>query len=127
MPKDGVMPVITVVDPSHPVDYSKVEVPPSYTCRNCGATNCKLWRDFQDPLEYQTLLCAKCAAREQGKDIASIDANGMRDSTVSGRTDQIGWRIPAVPTESNNTFWEYNQCPQAGCEWWKKLPTHPAS
>lgn len=127
MASDEVMPVITVVDSNHPVDYNKVEVPPSYYCRHCGATNCKLWRDYQTFLENQTLLCAKCAAKEQGKDIASIDANGMRDSAVSGKTDQIGWRIPAVSTEGNDTFWGYSSVPQAGCEWWKKLPTHPAS
>ncbi len=38
------------------------------------------------------------------------------------RTDQIGWRIPAVPTEDGHSFWGYTSVPQSGCNWWYKLP-----
>lgn len=39
------------------------------------------------------------------------------------RTDQIGFRVPAVPTEENDTFWGYTSVPEAGCIWWGNLPT----
>lgn len=112
----------SVVNPSKPVDYSKTETPPSYKCGKCQATGCKLWRDYQTFLEHQSLLCATCAGQEQGKNVSDIDADGMRSSHYN-RTDQIGWRIPAVPTEENDTFWGYTSVPEAGCEWWRRLPT----
>jgi len=46
--------------------------------------------------------------------------------TERERTDQIGWRVPAVPTEDGGTFWGYTSVPQAGCDWWASLPTLPA-
>lgn len=118
---------VSVVDPTHPVDYSKPEVPPSYKCGKCGATNCKLWRDYQTFLEHQSLLCAKCVGEEQKKDVSDIDDEGRRslEEGLGGRTDQIGWRIPAVPTEENDTYWGYTSVPQPGCDWWRGLPTHP--
>lgn len=36
--------------------------------------------------------------------------------------DQIGWRIPAVPTADGQTFWGYSSVPEAGCRWWYGLP-----
>lgn len=39
-------------------------------------------------------------------DITTIDANGTVESDV-GRTDTIGWCVPAVPTEDGFTFWGY--------------------
>ena len=38
------------------------------------------------------------------------------------QTDQIGWRVPAVPTEENDTYWGYTSVPQPGCDWWANLP-----
>lgn len=118
-------PKITVVDPTHPVDYASLVTPPNYRCGTCGATGCKLWRDYQTFLEHQTLLCARCAAEEQEKDISDIDECGQIESDLVGRTDQIGWRIPAVPTEENDTFWGYTSVPEEGCQWWDRLPTLP--
>jgi len=37
------------------------------------------------------------------------------------RTDQIGWLVPAVPTE-DGSFWGYTSVPPEACEWWYKLP-----
>lgn len=113
-----------VVDPAHPVDYSKQEVPPSYKCHKCGAAGCKLWRDYQTFLEHQTLLCARCAGEGQGKNVDSIGDDGSYIGEC-GSTDQIGWFVPAVPTEGNDTFWGYFSVPQDGVEWWKRLPTLP--
>ena len=112
-----------VIDPAQPVCYTERETPSNYICHNCGAGGCKLWREYQTFLNNQTLLCARCAAIDQKKDIAGIDAAGTYESSSGGRIDQIGWLVPAVPTEENNTFWGYTSVPQEGCEWWKNLPT----
>ncbi|HVM76940.1 MAG TPA: hypothetical protein VMU07_02180, partial [Candidatus Paceibacterota bacterium] len=102
--------------------YLNGEIPKDYKCGNCGATNCKLWR------EYQTcnpqLLCALCAAIDQKKDISTIDSNGCRlDDGM--RSDQIGWYVPAVPTEDSHTYWGYTSVPGPGCRWWQGLPSLP--
>ena len=116
--------VPSVVDPSHLVDYSKRETPPNYKCSKCDATSCKLWREYQTLLKHQSLFCAKCAAKDQKEDISDIDADGRRKlEDFGGRTDQIGWYIPAVPAEENDTYWGYTSVPQAGCDWWRNLPT----
>ena len=149
-----------VVDPQHPVDYSKQEVPPNYKCGKCGATNCKLWRDYQTFLEHQSLLCLNCACQEQNKvrtpteDDRSLytdevhhwyrtatsqhgwwhgydpkkgpPSDAIETKNERERTDQIGWRVPAVPTEENDSYWGYTSVPQAGCDWWYRLPTLPS-
>lgn len=145
-----------VVDPQHPVDYSKNETPPNYKCHECGVGGVKLWRDYQTFLEHQSLLCLKCACDEQGK-VRTPTENG--DSFYTGKihywyrtktmlpdhwngydpkkgppkdavetkeeretTDQIGWRVPAVPTKENDTYWGYTSVPDDGCKWWDNLP-----
>lgn len=149
-----------VVDPKHPVDYSKQEVPPNYKCWKCGATNCKLWRDYQTFLEHQSLLCLNCACQEQNKvrtpteDGRSLytdkvyhlyrtatmrpdhwcgydpksgpPSDAIETKSARERTDQIGWRVPAVPTEENDSYWGYTSVPQEGCDWWNRLPTLPS-
>ena len=114
-----------VVDPSHPIDYSKAETPPNYVCHNCGASGCKLWREYNTFLDSQKLRCARCAAAEQKQDIGGIDARGRRSCGYGGRTDQIGSLIPAVPTAENDTYWGYTSVPKPGCDWWARLPTLP--
>jgi hypothetical protein len=103
--------------------YLNGTTPKDYQCAKCGATNCKLWR------EYQTfspqLLCATCAAQDQDENINTIDATGRYASNY-GKTDQIGWYVPAVPTEDGSSYWGYTSVPQPGCNWWKQLPTHSA-
>lgn len=104
-------------------DYLKDIPIPDYKCAHCEATGCKLWR------EYQTfspkLLCARCAASDQNKDISDIDEKGMRTNSDGRKTDQIGWFVPAVPTEEGFGYWGYTSVPQSGCDWWDKLPTLP--
>lgn len=101
-----------------------------YECSKCGASGCKLWREYNTFLSHQDLYCAPCAGKEEGKDISDIDADGMRrwdvfpDSTA--RTDQIGGLIPAVSTAENDTFWGYTSVPDDRVAWWKALPTLPA-
>lgn len=104
------------------VNYSKKSTPPDYKCGDCGATGVKLWREYQtfDP----ALRCCNCAAKSQGKDISDIDREGIHTSDL-GKTDQIGWFVPAVPDEEGEGFWGYTSVPDAGARWWRRLPTKP--
>jgi hypothetical protein len=113
-----------------PTDYASAAVPAGYVCGTCGASGVKLWRLYQTFLSHQELACAGCAAAAEGCSIADIDADGRRMETGAGfapdpkyRTDQIGWRIPAVPTEEGDTYWGYTSVPPAGVTWWRRLPT----
>ena len=138
-----------------PIDYTSTAPPPHYRCATCGAHGCKLWREYQTFLEHQSLSCCDCAGKSQGRDVSTIDAGGriehvhrrtrrQRRHTARhgyrgrrgarpvtgelgrGRTDTIGWRVPAVPTEDGSTFWGYTSVPDAGCAWWRRLPTRTA-
>lgn len=102
------------------VDYSKIETPADYVCEDCGAIDCKLWRESHT--FNPKLLCGACVAKEEGKDI-SFDESGMYMSEM-GRTDQMGIYLPAVPTKDGIGFWAYTLVPPAGVDWWKKLPTY---
>lgn len=104
------------------VDYASTTTPQGYRCNTCGAHGCKLWREYQTFLSHQKLSCCDCACASQKRDITTIDADGTVESDV-GRTDTIGWCVPAVPTEDGFTFWGYTSVPRAGVEWWRKLPT----
>lgn len=54
------------------VNYASTDTPSGYVCHCCGATNIKLWRDYNSFLEYIQLFCAQCAAKKQKIDIDSI-------------------------------------------------------
>lgn len=114
------------------VDYSGATPPEAYKCTTCGAQGCKLWREYQTCADYTELACCDCAGKSQGKDVSRIDTEGRvpwwhgtyPDGTEAvSWTDQIGWRVPAVPTEEGNTYWGYTSVPQAGVDWWRRLPT----
>lgn len=104
-----------------PFSYAKGEIPPGYKCDTCPATGVKLWREYQTMADVTELVCAACACKSQGKE-NNVDAEGFRHGEY-GRTDQIGWRIPAVPLEDDDTYWGYTSVPDEGVKWWKKLPT----
>ncbi len=53
--------------------------------------------------------------------------NAIETGSKRERTDQIGWRVPAVPTEENDTYWGYTSVPTPGVEWWCRLPTTSAN
>ncbi len=95
-----------------------------YECTQCGAKDCKLWRDYNAFLKHQELYCVTCAGKAQDKDVSSMDAEGYRESEY-GKTDQIGWLVPAVPTKEYDTFWGYTSVPQDLVDWWRALPTFP--
>ena len=92
-----------------------------YVLLDCPAAGVKLWRTYQS--FHPRLLCARCAAADQDKDISDIDADGLRSRALAelGRTDQIGWYVPAVPCEGG--YWGYTSVPDDAIAWWKGLPT----
>ncbi len=137
----------TKAAPMGAVNYASAEVPVLYRCGGCGASGVKLWREYQTFLENQSLRCAACACVEQTRDgkkysVEQTASGGVRVTTsydemlqpalfkvFSGRDaggDQIGWRIPAVPTEDGSTFWGYSSVPDGGVAWWKRLPLQVA-
>jgi hypothetical protein len=101
--------------------YTNPAVPDDYKCGTCGATGCKLWREYQAFMP--SIECCDCAGKSQGKDVSQINAEGMRPCEGSGLTDSIGWRVPAVPTLDNTGWWGYTSVPQDGVRWWTALPT----
>lgn len=101
------------------------QIPSGYKCSACGAVGCKLWRQYNRIASAIELLCGGCALKDQGKN-GPIDADGyVHDDEVGARCDQIGWLVPAVPTEDGETFWGYTSVPAAGVKWWRALPTEP--
>jgi hypothetical protein len=92
-----------------------------YVCANCGISGVKLWREYQTVAPQ--LLCATCAAEDQHKDISTMTPNGryLSQGERGMWTDQIGWYVPAVPTEDGN-YWGYTSVPDTGVDWWKCLP-----
>lgn len=108
------------------IDYASNAVPANYRCQGCGAHGCKLWREYQTCANQSELVCCDCAGKSQGKDVSRIDAEGKRplhNDADRPRTDSIGWRVPAVPTEDGATYWGYTSVPDAAVAWWKRLPT----
>lgn len=101
--------------------YGTGTTPRRYVCGQCGASGCKLWR------EYQTfkprLLCVDCALKDQNKD-GPVDADGRRKcDDLPFCTYTIGWYVPAVPDEEGLGYWGYCAVPDAGLAWWRGLPT----
>ena len=101
-------------------------VPVNYFCHECNKTGVKLWREYNTFADQTALLCAKHAATNQNKDISNMDSKGkFIDKSYkyeTGKCDQIGWFVPAIPTEDEESFWGYTSVPQDGVEWWWNLP-----
>jgi hypothetical protein len=104
------------------IDYANANPPRGYACTTCRRHGCKLWREYQTFADTTELICCDCAGKSQKEDVRQIDTDGMRPSSL-GRTDAIGLRIPAVPTEDGTNFWGYTSVPPDGCAWWRSLPT----
>lgn len=94
-----------------------------YKCSKCRARGVKLWRQYQTMADFLELLCLACAEKDQKKELGDDG-------------DQIGWLVPAVPTELPNadgcipkaeTFWGYTSVPGWGVKWWYDLPPEIAS
>jgi hypothetical protein len=120
---------VTRIAPLGAIDYASVDVPSRYHCGKCGVRGVKLWREYQTFLNHQSLLCGNCACAEQsaqrsdGKTYTVEHRDDRGHVQVNGeRGDQIGWRIPAVPTANGETYWGYSSVPDEGVEWWLRLP-----
>ena len=106
------------------VRYLNPVPPPGYRCTNCQVTGVKLWRNYGETTMATALLCATCAAANQGKSIDDIDAEGKHTIiNVGCRTEQIGWYVPAIPAEDGHGYCGYISTPDAGTQWWTALPT----
>ncbi len=92
----------------------------SYKCADCGASGVKLWRVYQTTVDCVTLRCACCAEDNQRQ---SHDTE-WKSPFAKGEGDQIGWLVPAVPTEDCESYWGYTSVPQLACDWWDNLPVH---
>lgn len=92
-----------------------------YACTGCGRRECKLWRQTNTMACFVQLLCGPCALADQKKP-GPIDAEGYVSDDKLGKIDQIGWLVPAVPTEDRETFWGYTSVPEDRVRWWRALP-----
>lgn len=104
-----------------PIDYISGRIPYDYVCCKCGLGGRKLWRQYNTFASHIELMCVDCAAEDQGKELKNVTENGRRDNKY-GRSDQIGWLVPAIPTEDGETFWGYTSVPAAGVDWWREIP-----
>jgi len=100
------------------VNYSKGIVPIDYKCDNCLAHGIKLWRKSHTYADTTKLLCANCTEEDQKKS----HKDGWQSSFKRGEGDQIGWFVPAVPIQGDDTYWGYCSVPDNGVEWWLSLP-----
>jgi len=109
------------------VNYESGATPPEYVCCKCGATNCKLWREYCTV--RPDLFCASCAALSEGVDISTLDERGQRVGELWPRTNQIGGLVPAIPDEEGFGYWgviSVSKPPEAD-QWWETLPSLPAT
>lgn len=94
-----------------PVDYATSVLPETYRCSRCPSRGVRLYRQYQTLACHVEMLCRGCALKDQEKDAPDND-----------KEHSIGWLVAAVPTEEGDTFWGYTSVPQAGVEWWNRLP-----
>jgi hypothetical protein len=106
-----------------PIDYASAAVPAGYQCTTCGVSGCKLWREYQTPPSQTEIVCCDCAGKSQGVDVSDIDEAGCVRHELLGRTDCIGWRVPAIPTAEGAAFWGCVAGANEGARWWRSLPT----
>lgn len=99
-----------------------------YRCCECGAEGVRLWRKYQTVMEAQDLKCRACAEEEArpAREERRRKNPAVADILERQQTDQIGWRVPAVPVLGEDTFWGYTSVPPDRVAWWKGLPEVPA-
>lgn len=85
-----------------------------YCCTECGATDVRLWR------EYQTfaprVLCTACLPEEKDREKVLNDEQKHTRPYVN-----TGWWVAAVPNGDGN-WWGYTSIPQDQLDWWRGLP-----
>jgi hypothetical protein len=90
--------------------YSTDFTPPGYVCAKCKVSGVRLYRDYNTFLDHQELTCTACTIAASDKDV---------DLT---HPHNLGWKVAAVPTEENDTYWGYTSVPTRGVWWWDHLP-----
>jgi len=107
-------------------------LPRGYQCAKCKRQGCKLWRPLAPTLvalEPVPLHCADCACKTLNLDPSRIDAKGrlpIRIGREVERIDQIGYWVPAVPTENGADFHGVT-LPSEAIAWWHRLPSRGTS
>jgi hypothetical protein len=113
------------------VDYETGWCSDEYKCMDCGAHGVKLYRI--PACSCIELRCIDCVGKESKTDVSSVGEDGMQFSDMlQQRTDQIGGMLPAIPDEFkvyygestalHVSWWQYTCVPQAGIDWWRRLP-----
>ena len=116
-----------------PLRYKSGEIPESYVCGVCGASGCKLWREYQTPMSQQRLYCGPCAikeTRDPSREGTAIRPDGKASWFPTGCTepvwmDSVGRLCAGIPTEDGTTFWGYTSVPEPALAWWRGLPSYP--
>jgi hypothetical protein len=83
-------------------------------------TGAKLWRQYQTFAHHIHLLCVDCAAKNQEMEILAREDGKHEEDGLW--VDAIGWLVPAVPNETEETFWGYTSVPEDRVVWWRNLP-----
>ncbi len=102
------------------VNYSDTKTPDWYSCAECGATNVRLYREYQTFLNHQILRCRKCALINQNYE--QPDSSSEHSSSEHS----IKWLVAAVPTEDGLSYWGYTSVPGEGVKWWNNLDSGTA-
>lgn len=92
-----------------------------YKCHKCGVSGVKLWRQYNTFLEHQRVMCVDCTLIDQGLVGTHVSEDGYNQSEY-GKTDQLSWMVPAVPTIEMDTYWGYTSVPEDRVKWWRELP-----
>jgi hypothetical protein len=112
-------------------DYQTFLNHQSLLCLSCA---CQEQEEIRTPTEdghslYTDKIYYWCRSADMAPDHWSgydpakgIPSGAVEIKSAREKTDQIGWRVPAVPTEDGDTFWGYTSVPQTGCDWWASLP-----
>lgn len=112
-------------------DYQTFLDHQSLLCLNCACEEQKKTRTptedgaslYTDKIHHWYRTATSEPGWWSGYDPAKgVPSDAVETKSERERTDQIGWRVPAVPTEDGDTFWGYTSVPQAGCDWWASLP-----
>lgn len=100
--------------------YRSNVTPKGYVCGPCGARGVRLYREYSTFLDHQVLRCRACVIVETGGPYYAGDPGYAREH--EHQLGQSRTLVLAVPTEDGETFWGYSSIPDAGVEWWNRLP-----
>lgn len=91
-----------------------------YKCGDCGAKQCKLWRQAHVFADAVRLTCWRCL-EAKGHEIEYGKPRGS-DQVYNSKIEHENW-VPAVP-DLDGSWWGYTSVPTWWVEWWKHLPDH---